>query len=400
MTKMYFPTKAEPRALFFLVLPCILLLLSACTGSRVISDKSVAKATTEEPGQNHMLDQKLDQMLGQMLMVGFRGATLSENDPIVRDVASGRVGGVVLFDYDSALKVADRNVKNPKQLRELTAFLQARADIPLFIAVDQEGGRVQRLKPKYGFPVFPSAQELGRYDAATAEAAGAGVGGVLAKMGINLNFAPVADVNVNPDSPAIGRLGRSFSPHPKTVARQCRAFMQGMRWFGVLSCLKHFPGHGSASSDSHLGVTDITESWSPAELVPYELLLAQGEVDMVMTGHLFNGLLDPNHPATLSNPTITGVLRNTLGFQGVVVSDDMQMKAISDAYGLERVLFLAVDAGVDILLFANNLEYDPEIARKAHGLLKNMVLKGRISRERIRRSFDRIMALKEQLKQQ
>jgi beta-N-acetylhexosaminidase len=354
----------------------------------------MAKTMAEEPGPNHMLDQ----MLGQMLMVGFRGATLSDDDPIVRDVTSGRVGGVVLFDYDSALKVADRNVKNPDQLRKLTAFLQARSEVPLFIAVDQEGGRVQRLKPKYGFPAFPSAQELGRYDADAAEAVGAGVGGVLAKMGINLNFAPVADVNVNPDSPAIGRLGRSFSPNPKTVARQCQAFIQGMRWFGVLSCLKHFPGHGSSQADSHLGVTDITNSWSPAELVPYEQLLAQGEVDMVMTGHLFNGLLDPNHPATLSNPTITGVLRNTLGFQGVVVSDDMQMKAISDAYGLERVLFLAVDAGVDILLFANNLEYDPEIARKAHALLKKMVLEGRISRERIRRSFDRIMTLKEQLK--
>ena len=395
--KSYFP-QAGPRSLLFLILPCILLLLSACLGPRVSTDGGIkaTKAMAGEPDPDHMLDQ----MLGQMLMVGFRGATLDENDPIVLDVAQGRVGGVVLFDYDSALKVADRNVKNPEQLRKLTAYLQAHAPIPLFIAIDQEGGRVQRLKPKYGFPAFPSAQELGRDDPVAVEAVGAGVGGVLAKMGINLNFAPVADVNVNTDSPAIGRLGRSFSQNPATVARQCQAFMEGMRWFGVLSCLKHFPGHGSARADSHLGVTDVTASWSPAELTPYELLLAQNEVDMVMTGHLFNGLLDPDHPATLSNPTITGILRNTLGFQGVVVSDDLQMKAISDAYGLERVLFLAVDAGVDILLFANNLEYDPQISLKAHGLLKEMVLEGRIPRERIQHSFERIMALKERLKQQ
>jgi|GEM_PF-491783 len=337
----------------------------------------------------------LDTMIGQMLMIGFRGMEIREGDSIVRDIRQLGLGGVILFDRDVALKSDERNIQSPEQLLRLTTDLQNLSSTKLFVAVDQEGGKVRRLKPERGFPDTYSAAWLGEVDdpAFTFQAA-ADIGRTLHDLGINVDFAPVVDVNTNPDNPVIGKLERSFSSDPEKVALHGGAFVRGLHDWRVLSCLKHFPGHGSSASDSHLGFTDITDTWSPIELWPYHALVSAGEADMIMTGHLFNANIDPFYPATLSFNALTGVLREQLGFDGVIVSDDMQMGAITEHYGMEEAVRRSVTAGADILLFGNNLVYDPDVAVKAAGIVRSMVEDGTIGEDRVARSYRRIMTLK------
>ncbi|MBI9081333.1 MAG: glycoside hydrolase family 3 [Pseudodesulfovibrio sp.] len=334
-------------------------------------------------------------MVGQMLMAGFRGYEVNESSPIIHDIQNLHLGGVVLFDYDVALKKAERNIKNPTQVAKLTKTLQAHAETPLFVAVDQEGGRVQRLKPKHGFVGTPSAQELGSRNNGRIRSAASIIGLTLKSSGFNLDFAPDVDVNVNPDSPAIGKIGRSFSSDPERVGQCATLFLEEFRQLGVIGCLKHFPGHGSAGADSHLGLTDVTQTWSQAELIPYRMLIDNGLTDMVMTAHIFNANLDPDYPATLSHKVITGLLRNKLGFKGVVVTDDMNMKAITEFYGRDTAIRLAIEAGADILLFGNNLIYDPNIVKTTHAIITKLVENGTIRKERIEQSYERIINLKE-----
>jgi len=346
---------------------------------------------------------ELKRLAGQMLLVGFRGAEPLDGTgqplPILRQVAELNLGGVILFDRDAALDIPDRNVKSPEQVRRLTDALNVAARAaslpPLFIAVDQEGGRVQRLKSAYGFPDSPAAAALcPDGDSRPAYDAGEATGRMLREAGFSLDFAPVCDVNVNPENPVIGKIGRSFSADPKQVAACAGAFAQGLQGQGVLTVAKHFPGHGSSTADSHLGFTDVTATWTEAELLPFAELIRTRRADMVMTAHVFNARLDPKHPGTLSRPVITGLLRGTLGFAGVVVTDDLQMRAVTSRYGLKEALGLAVNAGADILLIGNNLEYDVDIAPKALDLLMELVAEGVVGPERIRESAGRIQALK------
>ncbi len=330
-----------------------------------------------------------------MVLVGFRGAELDASNPIVADVHDTGIGGVVLFSYDVALASPMRNVESPVQVATLNADLAKLASIPLMIATDEEGGVVARLNDKHGFPPTQSAQDLGaRNDPAYTYEAAAGMAKTLKAAGINHNFSPVVDPNINPDSPAIGYYGRSFSADPDVVVAQAEAFIQAHRDHGITTTLKHFPGHGSSRTDSHLGFVDVTETWQPSELEPYRELISKGLVDSVMTAHVFNGKLDPDTVATLSKPIITGILREEMGFDGVVFSDDMQMGAIADNYGFEDAVVATVNAGVDVVAIGNNLVYDPEIAAKTIDILAAAVADGRLSRERVDESYRRIMALK------
>ena len=339
----------------------------------------------------------LRDMIGQMLLVGFRGISVDGASPILRDIREHNLGGVILFDRDVQLQSPERNIQSPEQVQTLTASLQANALVPLFIAVDQEGGRVRRFKEEQGFPPTPSAKVMGQGTPAQTRLEGERSGKLLASLGVNLNFAPVADVDVNPQSPAIGALERSFSADPDLVAIHAHSFSQGLLAQGVLPCLKHFPGHGSATADSHLGLTDISKTWTPVELRPYEVLIPLRASPMIMSGHLFLRQFDDVHPSTLSKAVLTGLLRQRLGFEGVIVSDDMQMRAITEHYGLAEAIVMAVEAGVDILVFGNNLDYDPEIVPKAIDILVKAVEDGRLSAERIAASYRRIQIAKQQL---
>lgn len=347
-----------------------------------------------------MITLSLREKIGQLLMIGFRGATPAECGLVVRDIREHHIGGVILFDQDMTTtidtgKPGRRNIESPAQVRELLAYLQAQSPIPLLTAIDQEGGRVNRLKPAYGFPPSISHEELGRLDqpsetyrhaAATAQ--------TLADLGLNLNLAPVVDLDAHPDNPIIKGKGRSFSADPVAVARHAAEFVKAHRAHGVLACAKHFPGHGSATGDTHLGLVDVTATWDERELAPFQRLIADNLCDVIMSAHVFNANLDPDHPATLSNAVITELLRGVLGYRGVIVSDDMEMKAISSHFGLEKSLPAALAAGVDILCLGNNLSYDPDITLKAAGILERAVTSGRLPKARIDESYERVLALK------
>ena len=340
----------------------------------------------------------LEVKIGQMFMVGFRGLEVDDTHRIVQDIRDRHLGGVVLFDYDVALDSPVRNIESPEQLKTLVRSLQTFASIPLLVATDQEGGKISRLKEKFGFPPTVSHEYLGDLDddAVTHEYASA-MAVTLSEMGINQNLAPVVDLNVNPDNPVIGHWERSFSADPDVVARHGLEFIQAHHEQGILCTLKHFPGHGSSTGDSHLGLVDVTGTWSRSELKPYEEIIGCGEADAIMTAHVFNANLDPEFPATLSKAVITGILRGELGYDGVVISDDMQMGAIAENYGYEAALQAAIEAGIDIIAIANQLEYDEEIFGRSVALIRQWVGEGKISEARIDESFQRITRLKRRL---
>jgi beta-N-acetylhexosaminidase len=330
----------------------------------------------------------LRQKIGQMLMVGFSGAEIP--DSLITDINSRNLGGVVCLAY---------NLQTPEQIKQLTTSLQDHATTPLLIAVDQEGGLVARLDERNGFIRTPSAYHLGtevNTETATREAAST-MAGWLAESGFNVNLAPVVDVNVNPSSPAIGYLERSFSSHPRAVAKHAGWFIDEFHRQELICCLKHFPGHGSAREDSHDGFTDITSTWSSIELYPYRALLNSGFDDIIMTGHLYNATIDSLYPATLSHKTITGVLREEMGYHGAVISDAMYMRAIRDNYSFEKAIELAINAGVDILLYTTHMRGDRSLVGRIQDIVEARVKEGVIEESRIDSSYQRVMDLKQRL---
>ena len=356
-----------------------------------------APTEAQQAAEKH---ETLDYKIAQMLMIGFSGSSLTAGNPVVRDVLDRGVGGVFLLDYNGS---AYSNIVSPAQLKTLTSGLQELASgwpLPLLIAVDQEGGQVARLRARYGFPATVSQQYLGsRNDLAVTRGYAQSTARTLASHGLNLNLAPVVDVNTNPYNPVIGSKGRSFSSDPATVARHSLEVIKAHREQGVFCTLKHFPGHGSSTADSHLGFVDVTGTWSEKELQPYRQIISAGECDVVMTAHIFNSRLDPNHPATLSYRTITNLLREQMGFWGVVLSDDMQMRAISSHYSLQQALGLSISAGVDMITMSPARAYQPDLASRAIDIIKGFVVSGAISETRIEESYTRIKRLKERLGQ-
>lgn len=342
----------------------------------------------------------LEEKIAQMLLVGFRGTALDGSEPIARDLRDLGIGGVILFDRDVLLKAWGRNVTSPAQLVELTAAIRRLSRSLPFIGVDQEGGNVARLKPTCGFPATVTAQSLGdRNDLVATRAAATSIAATLLENGLGVNFAPVVDLNVNPDSPAIGRYGRSFSADPARVVAHAGEFIEAHDQVAVLTALKHFPGHGSAREDSHDGFVDVTATWSDVELAPFQAFIDSGQARLVMTAHIFNARLDPADPATLSRATITGLLREQMGYRGVVVSDDMQMGAISTRYGHELAVRKAIEAGVDVILVGNNLAYDPDVAPRTIELVAGWVRDGVIPEARIDASWHRIQEAKSRMTQ-
>jgi beta-N-acetylhexosaminidase len=341
----------------------------------------------------------LRRKIGRMLMVGFRGTTLDADTPVSLAIAAGELGGVILFDRDGLTGTAGRNITAPEQLVALTSALRTAAlggptGPELLIAVDQEGGRVARLNPSNGYPATESQADLGAAgdldhttDVATLTAI------TLVGAGIDVNLAPVVDVNVNPTNPAIGALDRSFSADPDVVVAQATAVIEAQQRAGVRCVIKHFPGEGSATGNTDEGVVDVTATWTDLELEPFRALIEAGLPAAVMVGHIRNGRLDPDRPASLSAPTVTGLLRDELGWTGVVVSDDLQALAITQAYSADEAIALAIEAGVDLLLFANQQVYDEQIVEHAIATILELVDSGRILESRLDESIARIDGL-------
>ena len=349
----------------------------------------------DQPAQRPAFQADLRTKIGSMLLLGFEGTSAGEGSPVIAAIRDRALGGVVIFDAYANGRA--RNVSSPGQLRALTATLQAASPVaPLIVAADQEGGNVARLDAKRGFPGTYTAASLGSIgDTVFTQAQGASIGQTLAAAGVNLNLAPVVDLNANSRNAAIGGQGRTFSHAPDAVVRHAGAFIGGLHASGVAATLKHFPGQGSAGGDTHLGAVDVSGAWTRDELRPFAELIRAGAADAVMTGHIFNRALDPSYPATLSRATVEGVLRGELGFGGVVISDDLTMGAIQGNYRLADAVVLAVEAGVDMLTIGHPQAVS-EMDRVV-GALVAAVESGRLSEARIDASYERIRALRSRL---
>jgi len=322
----------------------------------------------------------LREKIGQMFMVGLAGERLTEDDK--RFLEEYPFGGFILFTH---------NLKNPEQILSFCRSLwEIKRELPPFIAIDEEGGRVHRLPVP--FTHFPPAAVLGRSaDPDLARRVGLAIARELSSVGINLDFAPVLDVHSNPDNPVIG--DRAFSSDPDQVIALGWAFAQGLREGGVIPCGKHFPGHGDTSADSHLElpvVAKLVDVLMEGELAPFHYA-CQNRIESLMTAHVLYPAVDPEFPATLSRSILHALLRQTLGYGGVVFSDDLEMKAISESYGLEEAAGLSVAAGADVLLFCHDAE---KSARALDFVCRRAEEKSSI-RERVEESYQRIQELKQ-----
>lgn len=345
----------------------------------------------------------LRHQIGQMLIMGFSGTTIDDQSAIAKWLSGEGLGGVLLFDYDLISKTPGKNLVNQAQIKQLTSQINYYAkkspysyeDTFPFIAIDYEGGAVDRLKHIDGFFKTLKPCELALLNDESLRVEAGKMANTLQGLGFNLNFAPVVDLNLNEEEGIIGKLGRSFSADPEKVARVAKTFVEVFAEHGLSCCYKHFPGHGSARGDTHEGFVNVTETFQLKELEPYSLLLANKELPaMIMTAHVINQQLDQSDlPATLSHTVLTGLLRHKLGFEGVIVSDDLQMHAIASHYSLEDSLRLTINAGADMLIFANQLGQitAPELI----DTIEKLVSENLIARTRIEEAYQRILGLKQ-----
>lgn len=352
----------------------------------------------------------LQHKIAQLLIVGFKGSVLKPDDPIMQAIAAQSIGGVILFDYDHATHTYDHNIKSPAQVRTLTRQLQtaarqaakahAQASYPLLISVDYEGGQVNRLKASYGFPETRSAAAMAKMSVAQVREEVQHMARTLSSVGINMNFAPVLDVNVYANNPIIAQKQRSFGCDPERVTQYAALFAQAMADEHIVYVYKHFPGHGSAHGDTHQGFVDVSETWQSQELQPYQALLAHPDpYRMVMTAHVVHKGLDPHGlPASLSKAMTTDLLRKRLNCDGIIVTDDLQMKAITQHYTTREAVRLALNAGADILVFGNQLVAVQQSPQSLIAMIVEEVQAGRIPLQRIDEAYARVMQLKAQLR--
>ena len=342
-------------------------------------------------------DLSLKEKIAQLFLMGFHGQDCEKGSDLERMIRDYSPGGVILFDKDMINHEPVHNIKSPSQVQNLTNKLQEISKIPLFISIDQEGGIVNRLKPEYGFPTTRSHQNLEDIDnIEETQNEGLLISGVLKRVGINMNFAPCVDLSLNKESSIIAGKERSFGSNAGKVGRHAEAYIKGHKQNNILTACKHFPGHGSASGDTHTGFVDVTETWCSEELEPYKKLIVSDLCPIVMTSHIFNEKLDAKYPASLSKNTITNLLRDQLGFDGVIISDDMQMKAITEHYSFKESLRLGLQAGLDMFCFGNNLQQESVKLEIAIQTIEEMLADNEISEDRIDKSVERILKIKNQ----
>ena len=343
----------------------------------------------------------LKQQVGQILMVGLYGTEINANSPIVKEMSAYNLGGIILFDHQDD---KTRNIASPQQLKTLTSDLQKyarQANLPpLLIGMDQEGGMISNLKESKGFRFFEdsSEQQLGttdfppltQYQAYTQ-------GELMKKYGVNLDFAPVVDLNINPDNPAIGEYQRSFGKGVPLVVTMAKSEINGYHQAGIMCTLKHFPGLGSASSNTDFNSVDVTDTWSPKELAPYKQLIKMKQpCQFIMVTHLVNRKLDKSGQlASLSKPIVTGLLRDKLDFKGLVITDDMDAKAITKKYDIRTAVQKAVLAGNNIILIGGAQGHNPyTVARVAFNAIYDLAKSSPQARKIVEEDYQKIIAVK------
>lgn len=326
--------------------------------------------------------------VGQLLLVGFYGASRSSPSArlLARQAQHGQVGAVFFVH---------QNVGSLAQVKGLLDLFRDGGTAPL-LAIDHEGGIVQRLTDAHGMSRLPAARDVAAsLSPDEAYALYARAGRELAALGFDINLGPVVDIDA-PDNPAIGVFGRAYGTEPDRITAYAQAFLAGFSAAGILCAAKHFPGHGLAVSDSHEGAADISATWTEAELEPFARLIASPTAPpLMMMGHL---RLDPvapdGRPATISTPIVTGLLRRRLGYQGVVVTDDLDMKAVSDLMGRKEAVVQAIAAGCDLLMFKNLFGYDPLLPQRAVRWVRDAIARGELSEAQVMAAAQRVRALR------
>ena len=337
----------------------------------------------------------IEQQVGQLIIAGFRGMTVETGSDIQHYIKEYNIGGVILYDEDLAIGGhGTRNIESPSQVKELIGQLQSNTRNNLLISIDQEGGEVHRLRTVYGFDETPSWNHIGLLNnELITEQFSRSMANTLSDLGINLNFAPVLDLD-HGSGTVISDSKRAFSSNPRVVKKNSKIFIDQHRLAGVITCGKHFPGLGSASGDTHEGFTDISETWTVKDLLPFDEMIRDGDLDMVMISHSFDKKLDPIYPSSLSRIIISDMLRKDLGFDGPVICDDPSMRAISDHYSLHDTFELMLNAGVDLFCLGNNLIYDPDYIPKSIKAIIDLINTNKITEGRILESIKRINNIK------
>lgn len=383
------------RARLLLLLACLLLLASCASSSTAVTNSAptatrasivLTPQPTKSPTDSELATRivqrmSLEEKLGQMVIVEFYGSAL--NSDLQQMIQRSHVSGVLIENKNG-------NAQTRAQLVALDRGVQSVAHVPLFISTDYEGGVVNELRQITG--ERPSEAQIGASgDPQQAYQAGHAAAADLSGLGLNVNFMPIVDVLTNTNNPGLPQ--RSFGSDPKLVTNMGRAYLKGLSDGGIVGCLKHFPGLGSATIDPHYALPHMDRSlatMNAVDLVPYRTMIREGNVPMVMVTHILNPQLDPNLPTSLSPRVVTGLLRKDLNFQGVIISDTLWMGGISNTYSLTQAAILAVKAGIDLLLGPRGLS---ETVTMLYGL-QQAVKAGQISVSRIDAAVTRILALK------
>ncbi len=329
----------------------------------------------------------LAERIGRMLLLGFIGSNAETEgaDVIADHLAHRRIGGVLFLRHN--VRSREGAESSARRFREI--------DPSAWMAIDQEGGLVQRLSRDLGYTHIPRAMQVA--EARSPEAAGElyrlGAAEFRA-AGFNMNLAPVADVH-DPDNAVIGRHGRAYGTDGGTIAAYAGAFIEAYEEAGAVCAIKHFPGHGRSRGDSHDGFVDISETWSEAELAPFEQLIAMDRAHIIMGGHLTLRALDPSGaPVTVSRPILEGVLRERMGYRGVIMTDDLDMAAIRQNYDQREAVIRSIEAGNDIIMLSNSAAPDPELPQRIVDWVIAAISEGRLTEARIDASVARLDVLR------
>jgi beta-N-acetylhexosaminidase len=335
--------------------------------------------------------EEISQRAGKMIIAGFFGSRASDVgfQQMLADLERGTIGGVLILG---------RNIGSRQDLEQMmTVIANCRCSRTPFIAIDEEGGAIDRLGPSLGGIAAPSASDVAQTSLASAHAVYSKMADKLSALHFNLNLGPVVDLNRNPNNPVIGRLGRSYGTNVDTVVKFATAFIEEHRKWNILTVLKHFPGHGSSTTDSHAGIADVTSTWSPEELEPFKQLVDRGLADVIMVAHLTNSSKWGGVATQSRSNAISQLLRKDLGFDGVILTDDLAMKAVSDGAGSTiGAASDAIKAGADMLLVGRLGDDDQsaDVGAQVNRSITSKVCTGEIDIDALRRSENRILKLR------
>jgi beta-N-acetylhexosaminidase len=346
----------------------------------------------------------LRKKIAQLLCVGFQGCEFDKAHELQSWLAhEDGIGSLILFDYDINQKSYGKNFKSLEQLQQLNSDIKAfyqqqhRDSPPLWLAIDVEGGKVDRLASCPDYTKVPSAQDIAELPDKFRHQLWTQTAKVLNQLQIDINFAPVVDLNLSKDKGIFGPLKRCFSDDPEVVSQMAQEYLQVLNSHHILGCLKHFPGHGSAKDDSHFGFVDVTDSFVLEELIPYQQLCKQTSLAFaIMTAHVINrNLEDSDFPATFSKHILTHLLRDEFKFTGLIISDDLQMQAISSYYSRQQALLNTLNAGADMIIFGNQLGFDSP--QDIIDDIQQLVEHGHLPIEVIDKAYERVLMVKRAL---